>query len=108
MVFVYILVDPRVLVGPPKPFYIGYGYGNRPLAHFNKHSAAFVTNTLKCKVIRDMLKNGVNPIDCFYIDERHDDYGPCMERERNLIKRYGTIYKIRGIDKGILTNKHYE
>ena len=115
MICTYVLVDPRVKVGPPKPYYVGLGIPSRPYHHFDRNDFTYLSNVLKHKITKSLLGKKFRPDDCIRIDRYFEEskkaYDNGMLREAVLIVQYGTVKKIRNTDydidikKGLLTNR---
>ena len=115
MICTYILVDPRTKVGPPKPYYVGLGFPNRPYQHFDKNDFTYLSNVLKHKITKSLLRKKYRADDCIRIDKYFNNtkmaYNHGLLREAILIVQYGTVKKIRNtnygivVDKGLLTNR---
>jgi len=104
MIRTYILVDPSAPFGPPKPFYIGCGFGARPKEHFRKTSPTYFMVRSKKKIIDRLLKKFI-PEECIRYDRKYKSKTFGRNREVVLISRYGTIAYIKSIEKGLLVNK---
>ena len=104
MISTYLLVDPSVEIGPPKPFYVGVGISpTRPFDHF-KYGPSFVTNSLKRKMIQSLLDLGCEAEHCIRFFKKHRTYEQGLKHETMLIKRYGTVKVLKNIERGFLTN----
>lgn len=93
--YVYILKDPI----DDKPFYVGKGSNDRPIAHFRAAKNNWKdANQLKINKIRQIMKLGMTPI-IETIECKSEQ--AAFDLEISLIKQWGR----RGIDEnGILTN----
>lgn len=96
--YVYTLIDPRTNI----PLYVGAGSGSTKIKRLQDHigeaKSGKTLNHDKCKVINELLAEGLKPEITFYdcIDATHT-----AAVEKELIKQYGMMK-----NGGILTNRH--
>ena len=95
----YLLVDPRIKIGPPAPFYVGCGKGYRPYDHFEIGSCTFLSNRAKSVLIEKILASGFKAKDCIRYERCNLPREKAFVREKKLIAKYGKVY-----NGGILTN----